>query len=239
MGNTPIDPFWPKVRLLLGFNGADAAVATTDEAMAQVITFAGTAQLDTAQKKFGTASLFLDGNSDYVSAPDAAWWPTGTADFTIEAWVRFASVSGTQTIWGHYSASDVQRSSLFYYTASTLNFLYSTDGTGGNTVVFTVAWAPVIDTWYHVVSERDGTRLRQMVDGVVLLDSNIGTASIFDVSKAMNIGTTGNSTGAINFWNGWIDEFRVTSPIARYRGPYTVPTAAFPRCGPPVLKAYP
>ena len=58
-----------KVSLLLPFDGSDTATSTSDESdNSHTITFAGTAQLDTAQKKFGTASLLLDGDSDYVKS---------------------------------------------------------------------------------------------------------------------------------------------------------------------------
>ena len=49
-------------KLICSFDGADEATAFTAE-IGGAFTFAGTAQLDTAQKKLGTASLLLDGNS--------------------------------------------------------------------------------------------------------------------------------------------------------------------------------
>jgi hypothetical protein len=44
------------VKLLIQFNGIDGANTYTAET-GQTVTFVGTAQLDTDQKKFGTASL--------------------------------------------------------------------------------------------------------------------------------------------------------------------------------------
>ncbi len=52
--------------LTLHLDGADAATATTDAATNKAVTFVGTAQLDTAQSKFGGSSLLLDGNSYWV-----------------------------------------------------------------------------------------------------------------------------------------------------------------------------
>ena len=63
-----------KVSLLLPFDGSDTATSTSDESdNSHTITFGGTAQLDTAQKKFGTASLLLDGDSDYVENCRKHW----------------------------------------------------------------------------------------------------------------------------------------------------------------------
>lgn len=67
------DPDFASVVLLAGFNGDDAATTAPDESLvARTLTFARNAQLDTAEKKFDSASLLLDGAGDYVSAPDSA-----------------------------------------------------------------------------------------------------------------------------------------------------------------------
>jgi hypothetical protein len=71
-------------KLLVHFDGTDGARTHTAET-GQTVTFAsGTAQLDTAQKKFGTASLFLDGDSDYVMVPDSDDFDLGASNFITE-----------------------------------------------------------------------------------------------------------------------------------------------------------
>ncbi len=53
-------------KLLLNFNGTDGATTTTDASpSAHTVSFEGNAQLDTAAKQFGTASLLLDGTTRY------------------------------------------------------------------------------------------------------------------------------------------------------------------------------
>ncbi len=75
-------------KLLIHFDGADEAQAYTAET-GQTVTFEANAQLDTAQKKFGTASLLLDGTDDKVTVPDSLDWVFGDGNFTIEGWFRF------------------------------------------------------------------------------------------------------------------------------------------------------
>ena len=66
-GTTVGDVHFPKVKLLLPFDGSNGATSTTDSSNTNnSVTFAGTAQISTAQSKFGGSSLLLDGNSDYV-----------------------------------------------------------------------------------------------------------------------------------------------------------------------------
>ena len=57
----------------------------------------GNAQLSTAQQKFGTASLLLDGTDDYVESDSSI--DLSSSDFTIDLWIRPDNVSGYKGIW--------------------------------------------------------------------------------------------------------------------------------------------
>ncbi|MBT6515561.1 MAG: hypothetical protein HOK65_12415, partial [Crocinitomicaceae bacterium] len=46
----------------------------------------GTAQIDTAQKKFGTGSILLNGSGNFLSAPDSDDFNFASGDFTIDFW---------------------------------------------------------------------------------------------------------------------------------------------------------
>ena len=75
-----------RVSLLIPFDGSDTATSANDDSSnSHTITFAGTAQLDTAQKKFGTASLLLDGDSDYVTVGDSDHLDFAAGDFEFVA----------------------------------------------------------------------------------------------------------------------------------------------------------
>ena len=71
---------------LLHFDGSDASVTFTDGS-GKVWTPTGTAQIDTAAKKFGTGSGIFDGDSDSISTPAHADFNTGTGAWTIDFWV--------------------------------------------------------------------------------------------------------------------------------------------------------
>ena len=49
----------------------------------------------TSQKKFGTASGEFKGSGEYLSLADSDDWNVGSGDFTIDAWVKWNSVSDT------------------------------------------------------------------------------------------------------------------------------------------------
>src|SRR3990167_9675179 len=82
-------------KLLLHCDGVDAATSFPDvSASAHTVTANGNAQVDTAQSKFGGASLIVDGTGDYLSVPDHADWDFGTGDFTVDFWFRRNGTQG-------------------------------------------------------------------------------------------------------------------------------------------------
>lgn len=232
-GNPNDDPHLGSVVLLLGFEGADGATATSDESPAArgAATFFNQAQLDTAQKKFGSSSLLLDGTDDRITFPDHADWTFGSStDFTIEAWVRFNNTTGFQAVCSHWTATGPDQSWVFDKNSShELRFAYSTDGS--STVEVKGTWGPSTGTWYHVAADKSGGTLRIYADGTMIAKAT-SVPSFHNSATGLRIGTAGGTAfGEVNDFNGWIDELRITRGVARYASDagYTVPAAAFPR----------
>jgi hypothetical protein len=224
------DPYWSNVVLLLGLDGADAATTTTDESPTtpHTITFNGNAQLDTAQSKFGTASLLLDGNGDYLSVPADADFEFGSGAFTIECRVR--KNGGTiGTFLSRWGGSNAARSWTLNWTTFGLEFFYIENTGKTQRTAQYLGWAPQANTWHHVVVDREASGdIRVYADGV-FGGSYTETDAINSGGGDLNIGRTTDTPG-IDF-DGWIDEVRITKGVARYAsvGGYAVPTAAFPR----------
>jgi hypothetical protein len=223
-------------QLLLNFDGANAATATYDSAGGdengtadKPPTFAGTAQIDTAQSKFGGASLLLDGNSDYLTIPDSADWYFGTGNFTVDLWVRFNAISAFQTFMSQYIDGN-----NYYLLAIDQDNKLSIDFTFGGVAVgrylMTSAWSGLATgTWYHIAFERVATTCKIFIDGVsqTLTELNaIGTSDVGDLSGNLVIGRNANA-GWGQYVNGWIDEFRVSKGIARWTANFTPPTAEY------------
>ena len=86
---------------LYHFNGSDTSTTMTDD-LGHASTAAGNAQLDTSQKKFGTASLLLDGTGDEVKSDATSTdWTMGTGDFTAECWIRPAAIGSPMIVIGN------------------------------------------------------------------------------------------------------------------------------------------
>lgn len=93
----PADPYFSNVVLLLHFDGANGSQATTDSSsLANSMAFTSSAQLSTAQARFGTASLF-NPNAPYGGVVHLAGQVVPAAmqlsnlNWTVEYWVYFTS----------------------------------------------------------------------------------------------------------------------------------------------------
>ncbi|RWO20649.1 LamG domain-containing protein [Mesorhizobium sp.] len=235
VGGGSNDPNFANVVMLLGFEGADGATTATDDSIsAHTLTFNGNAQIDTGQFKYGTASLLCDGTADFVSAPDSADWDLSDANsdpFTIECWIRRATLSLDRTIISQSAAGQVAFSLRHPNVLNTTEIVFNLSNTGAaNDVVVTTSGAALTaGNWHHVAVDKDSSgKIRVYANGVMRGSATPGNSAMFNSTAILTIGA--DSTGARSL-DGRIDEVRITKGVARYASDsgYTVPTAAFPR----------
>ena len=223
-----------KVSLLLPFDGSDTATSTSDESdNSHTITFAGTAQLDTAQKKFGTASLLLDGDSDYIQVADHDSFDFGAGNFTAECWIRFAAL-GNNTIFSHWANGTASSMSYYLTYFNSSGILRLGYYLGGN-LDSTYSWSPSTGTWYHIALERSGTTLKVYIDGTSVISVSASTTALQASEDPFRVGVFNDaSTGSPSldwYFNGHIDDLRITKGLARYGTNFTPPTSAHETTG--------
>ena len=121
-------------KLLLNFDGTDGATTTTDASpSAHTVSFEGNAQLDTAAKQFGTASLLLDGTNDAVNIAADNAFDFSDDNYTLECFVRPATgaFSANSTILSRTKDAD-NFYRLALHADSNLSFSYMKGGTFSN-----------------------------------------------------------------------------------------------------------
>ena len=183
---------------------ADALTPTGGSAF----TADGNAQLSTAQAKFGSASLLLDGTDDFVTSDDNIDLSSG--DFTVDMWIRPTSVTGYKGLWQSG-------------TSSLLNVYLIGDqvqGTvAGSTTLFLSSTRISANVWTMISVEREGNVHRLYINGA--LEASSSTANRSD-DGVFAIGRNG-----FGDFNGYIDELRLSS-VARYGGTsFTEPTSNY------------
>lgn len=160
-----------------------------------------------------TASLSFDGTGDYITA-NAGSSLTLSEDFTIELYVRFASLASYSTPFTLASSSSGGE-----------NYIQS--DTSGGTSFSWVGWGATIsagtnfqtNTWYHLALCRSGTTLRSFRDGV-LVATGSSSSTIPTTGGFVYVGSQ-NSTQW--FFNGYISNLRIVKGTALYTADFVRP----------------
>ena len=172
----------------------------------------------------GTAYYF-DGTGDYLNSPIGNLTADlSVGDFTVECWVYFNSVTGSQIVtarsaYATTTGSDYQWG--IYASGTTLYVRPYQSTTDYSISVGTIT----IGQWYYVTLVRNGTTVMGFLNGV-----KSGTTKT--VTGALNNNTAwygvlvGNNqlSGANQPFNGYITDLRITKGYARYTATFTPPT---------------
>jgi hypothetical protein len=197
-----------------------------DNAMINDYLTAGSAQISTSVKKYGTGSISFDGSTSYLlsNTPNTSVYTFGTGAFTIEFWVYLNSTSSNPQIISFNPTSTNGAYPLIYIGGST-TFAYYVN----NSEVITGSTTPSTGAWYHVAICRSGTSTKLFVNGTQ-------QGSTYTDSNNYQCGTNRPVIGCggynlLNKLNGYIDDLRITNGYARYTSNFIPPTQALANYG--------
>jgi hypothetical protein len=198
--------------------------AVTPGGTPKVMSVNASAQVDTAQSKFGGASAVFDGVGDYISTPDHSDFVLGSGDFTAECWVRFSDKTKTAAFMCQWDASGQMSWMTLWNGTNQLAMASSVNGST-NVGLGNWTWLPNNDQWYHVALVRSGTNILIYVDGVALGAAATLSGALFNSTAPLTIG--GRTDVTTTTLAGWIDEARLSVGIARYTATFTPAAAPF------------
>ena len=173
-------------------------------------TFENAAAIDTAQKKFGTASLEFAA-ADYIVNASTDEIAFGSGAFTVEMYIRpaTASVSGTADIFDTRASSANEVAFRLYLEAGQVRV-----NVNNSDLVTSGATTISANTWTHIAYVKSSTTGKIYINGV---EAGTGTDSTTYVAKPIRIGADWNGA---NGFVGHVDEVRV-STTNRYTGAFT------------------
>lgn len=218
------DANYPSVGVLLHGDGADASTTIPDTGpSARTITVNGAAKLSTAQAKFGASSIIFDGSSAYltVGGTDLATIP---GDLTVECFAYFAGTPATpqDLICTNRAGSNTNGWVLRRQANGTVTFEGST--TGSDSFQALGPSTPSVGAWHHLAGVKHGSSLTLFIDGTPGTSATMSAAQ-FDTGVPVTIGR--NPTNSSWYYNGYLDEVRVTKGVALYTSAFTPPAAPF------------
>ena len=225
------DVHFPKVKLLLPFDGTNGATSTTDSSnTGNTITFNGNAQISTTQSKFGSSSAYFDGTGDYIDLGGSSLSSVcDSGDFALELWFYQDSRSSWTSLITNYGtnsggwAAYINNSSpnqVYWWHYNGSQYVYLNYSQGTRTTI-------TLDTWHHLAITRSGNTWRLFLNGIqedTITDSNNITASNGAVHSGLRLGTI--NAGLDYPLHGYIDDVRITNGDARYTSNFTPPTTA-------------
>jgi hypothetical protein len=230
-GGAPTDPYFANVSLLLPMNGTNGSTTFTDASSNTLtVTVSGSAQISTAQSKWGGASGLFAGDGDHLAATLATALSTGA--YTVECW---AYITSRPTNTHIASIGDYRYATGIQFYLNTSGYIGSFGDNGGVSILG--ATAAALNTWHHLAWVQNGSTLTQYLNGTQD-GSATSTLNLSDaiVRIAANYYDGAHRTGGGNV-QGHLDDFRLTRGVARWTANFTPPAAAFPTSGPPATDA--
>jgi hypothetical protein len=195
--------------LLLNFDGANNSATFTDSSDTNLtITNVGTPTISVAQSKFGGSSGYFNGSSSLTNSSLSL----GTSDFTIEAWIYCTALNTPQTIVNQGN-SDTTGNFLLWVTSSNKIGFYANNNDrigGGNTTIN-------LNQWYHIAFTRSGSTYKIFVNG------SLDGTYVGGFNHSGSPFKVGDGYGGIRYFNGYIDNLRVTKGVALYQSDYFIP----------------
>lgn len=217
VGTTTGDVYYPQTSLLMHFNGTNGSTTMTDNSKnnTTVTSNNGTA-ITTAESKFGGTSVLFDGTNDYLSIVNNSALNLSGGSYTIECWIRpTGNYAGYNTIIAKRIGVSTSSAWQIYLriTTGVLSFY--------NGTVCESSVTPTANVWSHVAAVYNGSTINLYLNGVSVGSTAAGNT---DYDTPIYIGSipVGNE-----YFNGYIDELRITKGIARYTGNFTPSTTQF------------
>jgi hypothetical protein len=226
------DPDFANVSLLLHMNGTNGSTTFLDSSItAKTVTSTNGAQISTAQSRFGGASGLFDGVNDYLDVSGTTDFDFGTGDFTIETFIRPSSTGGLRCIFSRQDLGPTGPTSMAVQVRLNGTFLESVFRQSGSATVYVTTGTTAIatNTWTHVAVTRASGTVRLFVAGNVDGTTAGVTSSLNSTTSTPKVAALAIATLPVtDFFNGYMDEVRVTKGVARYTANFTPPAAPFP-----------
>lgn len=205
--------------LLMNMDNVDGATNFIDYSSNQNTPVGrGQAILSTAQKKSGSSSLYLNG-SDQTDLQ--IQWNVGYMydDFSVEAWVQLSTLNAPGGL--HPVICGSGDGFCFGFTESGTNLalwrgLADLDLQGSVSIL--------AGTWYHIALTRQNGIVRIFLDGNVVAEGFSWRSYAFE--NAVHIGSYRSASDEFYF-NGYIDELRITHDVSRYNSNFVPSELAF------------
>ena len=226
------DPYFSNVALLLHGNGTNGSTTIVDNSPSpKNVTPVGNAQISTAQSAFtGGSSIAFDGTGDYLTSSTNSGYEVLGGDFTIELWARLATTQTNSSLVSTYffTLGNTNIGWFLRFTPTAFRFFAGSNTSGGvNDVLIDRSFSFAQNQWYHIAVTSMSNVGRIFIDGTQQ-GATFSAANGVNSGKSLLISALEDAGAPALFFNGYIDDLRITKGVARYTSNFTRPDAPFP-----------
>lgn len=212
------DQYRNYVVALLHGNGTNGSSTIIDSSPKAANWTSGGATISTAQKKFGTGSIYFNGSSGcrIIGGGAISNYAFGYDDFTIEFWYYTTNVNtfNAQNVYVGSGASFGSTDPLIYILSGTLYYYVN----GANRLSTTIT----ANTWHHITVSRASNSTYLFLNGAIVGGWSDGTN--YGAAAPPTFGYINSST----LQDAYIDDVRITKGIGRYTATFSVSTSELP-----------
>jgi hypothetical protein len=218
--NPNVDPYLSSVVLFLKGNGTNGSTNIIDSSPTpKTISVFGTAQISTAQSKYGGSSLYFDGtNNCFIGTPVDSIYTLGPDNFTLEMWVYPDSTAPNGIMAWNANAT--------MPSLATLNPVYSNFGGAFSfwrqDATVTGLQQLTINTWQHHALVRSGNNFKWFLNGALTV--SFSSSESFTGGRIV-IGTNGVNS-FLAFARFYLSHLRLTKAV-RYTANFNPETDTY------------
>ncbi len=172
----------------------------------------------------------FQGTTQEVDVPNDTVYDFGANPFTIDTWVKFNSVSGSDVFVGHSEGTGFLNKWIFWLKSGNLAIHLNGPAVGG-AVDIGIPFFPTTGQWYHVAVTRSGSIYKFYVNGAQIGTDQTNAAVVPPANAQLTLG----KAEAILSLNGFLDEveiFNRTLTGPELAGIYYA--GRFGKCAPPL-----
>jgi hypothetical protein len=147
----------------------------------------------------------FNGSTAVVEVPDNTAWDFASNNFTVQAWVNFAAISGTDVLVGHSEGSGSVNKWLFWLKSGKLEF--HLNGSAVSNITSDANFTPVLGRWYHVAVTRSGNTYKFYVDGAQNGTDRFDSNTVPAANAPLSLG----KAEALAAMSGSLDEVQIFS----------------------------
>lgn len=229
------DPYFQNVSLLLHFE-KQIDSSLNNYPITYSPSASPTSPVNTISKGIGTNTtcvLTLSSTSTYAKTANSII-SLGTQSFTIEGFIYLSTpqpatsfiignTAGTSYGMNNWRIGLSSTAAPFYITFT----VYNNNPASPSTALIIATKQIVVSTWTHFAVVRNGSTFNMFINGIL----DTGGSAIATSSGSLDgniISPISVGSDATFYFNGSIDEIRITKGIARYTRNFVTPTLPFP-----------